>query len=142
MVSVVCSCRRHDDASDLVQAVSAGFTWSLHASAALLPTTSQLQVAAAARAVRVFVYEPASAGVQPPLAAFAANSSVCKSTCQQKHHSVEVDLCNNAFGRMRPAKWAAAMQGHFWSNHDWGHDVSHQVCIDVHKRNRRLAWKS
>ena len=111
-----------------MQAVSAWLIWTPHATAALPPTSSQLQVAATARALRIYVYDPAAAGVQPPLAACAANSSVCSSSCK---HEVwpgrEIDLCNNGFGRMRPAAFAAAMQGHFWGNHDWGHDVSHQA---------------
>ena len=95
---------------------------------ALPLTLKQKQIAAAARAIKIYVYDPASGDVQPPSDAFAANSQVCQDSCRpENHNSGTIDLCNNGFGRPARATFASALQGHVWTNHDYGHDVAPQV---------------
>ena len=95
---------------------------------ALPLTLKQQQIAAAARSIKIYVYDPAAGDVQPPLTAFAADSQVCQDSCHpETHNSGTIDLCNNGFGRPAPATFASALQGHVWTNHDYGHDVAPQV---------------
>ena len=120
----------------ILQILAACASWRPRsAAAALPPTPAQLQIAAAARAVKVYVYDPASAGVQPPLTSFASDSAVCKDSCRVRPRPGGViDLCNHAFGRTASKQFARAMQGNVWVNHDYGHDVALQVCT------RWLQW--
>jgi hypothetical protein len=61
----------------------------------VVPTTQQLDLAEASRAVKVFVYDFETAGFVPPLAMAAATSPACNCTPNDAPMTKSYDPCNN-----------------------------------------------
>jgi hypothetical protein len=117
---------------------SAGATDGAHG---LAPTRAQLCVAAASRRVRVYAYDLAAAGVQPPLAATAAGSRAC--ACG--HHFTyadsiaPLDLCNHGLGKLYRPRFAAPYQGVYWGNHDLGGSLATAMHARLQASDRRVT---
>ena len=80
---------------------------------ALQPSSNQQHIVSVARSLRIYSYDVEPAGLQPPLSAFSAHSCACI----VQAHSVS-DLCNHGFGRPSRRRFASALQGTVWSNHN------------------------
>jgi hypothetical protein len=85
---------------------------------ALLPTGMQLSIAETARDVKVFVYDLAGAGVQPPLSAAAGDSPACNCGHSLWNNLVATgfptNVCNEQLGKLYTRPFADAYQGNYW----------------------------
>lgn len=102
--------------------------------------TWRWDISSTANAVKVFTYDLASAGLQPPLSAFAWDSAACQDCpLTFKPGGNRNDFCNNAFGRPLARTFAAPYQGHVWAHHGQGVSVAPLVHARLAFGNRTVA---
>ena len=79
---------------------------------AVVPTSRQLEIGRSARALKVYIYDLAGAGLMPPLSALDRESKVCQAAeCRNRMlYGTGVDFCQDAFGDAIDAPFATAYQ--------------------------------
>jgi hypothetical protein len=85
-----------------------------------------------AQSLKIYVYDLASAGLQPPLHALAPGSPACTNpSCQGIYsYGTNIDLCNYGYGTPERKRFASPWQGSLWSNSDGGFSIA----MNVHAR--------
>jgi hypothetical protein len=107
-------------------------------------TESDLRVAAHARRVKVYVYDLAAAGFQPPLHLMNATSCACACgpvvpKAFALREGMVHEVCNEMRGKLHARRFARAFQGNYWGNHDFGKSAGGVMHARLVRSYRRCA---